>query len=411
MRLKSSPVSATGWAPLIPAFGWLSSRRTSRVAVVLVGLLVVAFHTVAQDVEPTTFWKRIQEKGLYERLWEKSRLYEDEENPVLQALSLVGRYQGQYWSVKADQGNADGWENRRFYAGAEAVLFHDFFVQAQMKFSENFDPIYDGLYQAFVKWSPSEAVSLVAGRIDFLFAGLERSVSSTKIVTFERGLLANQLLPHEVVGAGGKGQAGDFSYRAGVLSGSVDQEFTTFAGGFGVVAGVGYKLPLFYSDGSLHLDYLYNNGNPANNALEPYDHVISLWHQGQTGPFGLGVDVTFGHGLDARPAVFGVTVLPTYVFAKNVVRKGDALQAALRYQYAVSDGDNGLQLQSRYEQEVVPGGLGNAYHAFYAGINYLIFGDRFKLMNGVEYSLMKDSALGHDSFNGWTFFTGVRVYF
>jgi phosphate-selective porin OprO and OprP len=55
--------------------------------------------------------------------------------------------------------------------------------------------------------------------------------------------------------------------------------------------------------------------------------------------------------------------------------------------------------------------LGNSYQAVYAGINYLIYGDRLKLMNGVEYSVMKDSALGHDSFNGWTFFSGVRVYF
>ena len=31
------------------------------------------------------------------------------------------------------------------------------------------------------------------------------------------------------------------------------------------------------SEGSLHLDYLYNNGNSANNALEPYDHILSLW--------------------------------------------------------------------------------------------------------------------------------------
>ena len=46
-----------------------------------------------------------------------------------------------------------------FYLGAEAVLFHDFTVQAQMKFSEDFDPVYDGLYQAFVKWSPGEAFS------------------------------------------------------------------------------------------------------------------------------------------------------------------------------------------------------------------------------------------------------------
>jgi hypothetical protein len=72
-------------------------------------LFLVAIQAVAQDVEPTTFWKRIEEKSLYQRLWEQSRLYEDENNPVIQAFSIVGRYNGQYWSVNADQGNANGW--------------------------------------------------------------------------------------------------------------------------------------------------------------------------------------------------------------------------------------------------------------------------------------------------------------
>jgi phosphate-selective porin OprO/OprP len=145
--------------------------------------------------------------------------------------------------------------------------------------------------------------------------------------------------------------------------------------------------------------------------LQPYDHILSLWHQGQAGPFGLGVELVGGHGIEGHKSVLGVTVLPTYALGKNLLRKGDALEAALRYQYAISDGDNGLKLQKRYEQEVVPRGLGNAYHAVYLGLNYLIFGDRLKLMNGLEYSLMKNSALGHDSFNGWTFMTGVRLYF
>jgi len=374
-------------------------------------LFVVLALARAAETEPTALSSRAPEKDLFDRVWNAAKLYENEDNSVIQAFSIIGRYHGQYSSVNADQGNADGWENRRFYAGAEAVLFHDFTVQVQMKFSEDFDPVYDGLYVAFVKWAPAEAFSLSAGRLDFNYAGLERTISSTKIVTFERGQLSNQLWPGEVVGAVAQGKSGDFSYRAGVFSGTIEQEFTTFAGGFGAVAGVGYALPLFYSDGSLHLDYLYNNGNPSNNALEPYDHVVSLWHQGQTGPFGLGVDLTFGHGLDARPAVFGVTVLPTYVFAKNVIRKGDALQAVLRYQFANSDGDNGLELPSRYEQKVVPDGFGDRYQAFYSGLNYLIFGDRFKLMAGAEYSVMHDSAHDGGEFDGWTYLAGVRVYF
>lgn len=93
-------------------------------------LLATSFQALAQDMEPTTFWKSIQEKTIYERLWEFSRLYENESNSVIQAFSIIGRYNGQYWSVNADQGSAQDWENRRFFLGAETVLFHDFIVQA-----------------------------------------------------------------------------------------------------------------------------------------------------------------------------------------------------------------------------------------------------------------------------------------
>jgi len=391
---------------------WLPHTLKTACRFSIGGLTALAFlQANAQEKEPVTFWQQLQAKGVYERLWEATRLYESTNNPVMQRLSLVGRYQGQFWSVNAQPGSASGWENRRFYAGAEAVLFHQFTCQVQMKFGETFDPVYDGLYQAFGKWSPSENFSLRAGRMDFLFAGLERTVSSGKIVTFERGQLSNQLWPGQVVGVTGSARTGDFSCHLGMFSGSIEQEFTTFAGGFAAVAGLGYELPLFYETGSLHLDYLFNNGNPANNALEPYDHSIALWHQGQSGPFGLGLELTWAHGLDARPAVFGVTILPTYVFAENLLRPGDALRAVVRGQFSISDGNNGLQLQPRYEQEIVPDGFGNQYQAIYIGIDYLLYGDRFKLMTGAEYSVMRDAANDGGAFAGWTYFSGVRVQF
>src|SRR5262245_49843867 len=184
---------------------------------VLTLLLAVVVPASAQDVEPTTFWKRLEEKTIYERVWERLRFYENESNAVLQAVSVIGRYHGQFSSVNAELGHTDGWENRRFYLGAEAELFHQLTLHAQIKASEDFSPFYDGLYQAFVKWFPSDAFTLSAGRVDYLFTGLERSMSSTKIVTFERGLLANQLLPREVVGVVAESKAGKFSFRAGLL--------------------------------------------------------------------------------------------------------------------------------------------------------------------------------------------------
>jgi phosphate-selective porin OprO/OprP len=374
-------------------------------------LLIAAAQARAVDVEPPTFWERIQEKGIYERIWEKLTFYENETNDVIQSLSLVGRYQGQYWSVNSGQGNASGWENRRVFLGAEAELFRQFTLQVQLRISEDFQPFYEGLYQALVEWSPSESFTMSLGRVDFLFAGLERSIGSSRMPTIERGLVVNQVMPGEVVGAVVEGSPGKFSYRAGVVSGSINDEFTDFKGGVGLFAGAGYKLPLFYETGNIHLDYLFNDGNPSNNALEPYDHVISLWHQGNAGPFGLGLDLTLAHGLNSRPAVFGATLLPTWVIATNVFRKGDTLQAVLRYQFAISDGDNGLQLQPRYEQEVVPGGAGDRYQAAYGGINYLLYGDRLKLMTGVEYSTMHDSAHDGGEFNGWSYLAAVRVFF
>jgi len=352
-----------------------------------------------------------KQEGIYERLWNVPRIYEDEENSIIQRFSIVGRYHGQYWKVNSNEGSADGWENRRIYLGAEAGLFQQLTVHGQIVISEDLDPFYEELYQAYVEWSPGPAISLRAGRLDFLFTGLERTVSSTRILTFERGLLVNQLMPGEVVGALAGGKHGHFSYRAGIFSGSIEDEFTHFDGGVGAVAGVGYDLPLFYESGRVYLDYLFNDGDSQNNAFKRYDHVVSLWHQGQKGPFGLGLDLTFGHGLDARPLVFGLTILPTYEIAKDVLRKGDAVQAVLRYQFSVSEGDNGLQLQKRYEREASSGPSGDSYHAFYGGINYRLFGDRLKLMTGVEYSTMDDAANDGGDYKGWTGFAGVRLFF
>jgi phosphate-selective porin OprO and OprP len=390
----------------------LGLRVSGRSAPLAFLALLAALGAVGASGAEIPDWTQIEKTGLYPLMIAPFAVYHNESNDVIQAFAINGVYQGQYWTVDAKQGNASGWENRRMYIGVSAEFLHQLDVQVMVKLGETFDPVYDGLHTAFLKWKPDQSVALSLGRLDhFSFAGPDQGASSTRISTFEQGLLVNQLAPTEIVGALFQGRQGRFSGNVGLVSGSTTENFTDFAGGVGVLAGVSYDLPLFYEDGSINLDYVFNNGNPSNNALKPYDHVLSLWHQGQVGPFRAGLQLIGGHGLGARPAVFGVTAQTAWLCAKDVLRKGDAFQAVLRYQYAVSDGDNGLNLQQRYEQEVVPGGVGNAYNAAYVGLNYLLHGNQLKLMNGVEYSVMQNSALGHDSFNGWTFITGVRLYF
>ena len=86
------------------------------------------------------------------------------------------------------------------------------------------------------------------------------------------------------------------------------------------------------------------------------------------------------------------------------------LQAAFRYQFSTSNDDYGLRSQRRYEQEVATG-EGDEYQAFYAGLNYHIYGNKLKLMAGAEYSELKDSVTRTNAYKGWTYFAGLRLYF
>jgi phosphate-selective porin OprO/OprP len=352
-----------------------------------------------------------QTTSLYDKIWAAPVLYENPDHPGIQSFSLIGRYHGQYWSVNADQGDASDWENRRKIVGFSSKWFQHFTLQAQMYLKTNGGSLYGGLYEAFIKWSPpNKDFSISVGRLDYLFTGYERSKSSKKINAIERGLLVNQVMPAEVVGAHLSGKQGRFSYHGGWFSGSIEQEFDDFNSGSAVVIGAGYDTSLLYEKGRLHLDYLHNPNKSEGNAFRPYRHVVSLWHHGESGRLGMGVDLTLADPLETDGHVFGLTVEPTWMLSNELFGNNDPLQLAVRYQYATSNEDNGLSLQRRYEQKVTSG-EGNRYQAFYAGLNYFLYGHKLKLMAGGEYAHMKDKANDGGKYRGWTWVGAVRLYF
>lgn len=347
----------------------------------------------------------------FDKVWDAAVLYEDEDNPTIQSFSLVGRYHGQAWNVNADQGNAQDWENRREIVGFKSQWFQHFTLEAQMYLNTSSGPLYDGLYVAYIQWSsPQTDLSVSAGRLDYLFTGFERSKSSKKINAIERGLLVNQVMPAEVVGVHMTGRKGKFSYQAGLFSSSIEEEFSDFDTGSAGVVGVAYDTALFLENGSLHLDYLHSSRDSQGNAFRPYRHVASLWHSGESGRFGLGMDLTVAQPLETNEIVWGLTLEPTWMLLNHVFGKNDALQLVARYQYVNSDEDNGLLLQRRYEQKVTQG-EGDKYQAFYGGINYFLYGQKLKLMFGGEYAHMKDEADDGGQYQGWTWFGAVRIYF
>jgi len=348
----------------------------------------------------------------FHAIWDVPTLYRNPSDPVIQSFSLIGRYHGQYWSVDADQGKSDDVEHRRIYFGFQSVVFRDFLVEVQMKINDDFSPVYDELYTGFVKWNPEGAnFSASLGRLDYLFTNMERSLSSKRIPTVERSLLVNQLMPDEVVGLHLDTTNDGLSFHAGLYSGSIEREFSDFEGGVAADFGLAYELPLLYEQGTLHIDFLVHDGDRDNDAFEPYKRVFSIWHKGHFGALGLGLDFTAGGGgQDNRANVYGITLLPTYDISENLMISGDKLQLALRYHYAYSDGDNGLELPKRYEQEVTTGD-GDSFQGLYAGLTYFLYGDRLKLMAAVEYSLMDDAANDGGDYQGWTYLAGLRVYF
>lgn len=348
---------------------------------------------------------------IYDRIWALPVLYDNPDNPVIQSFSLIGRYHGQYWSVDASQGTAADWENRRKIVGFSSKWFQNFTLQAQMFLHNDGDPLYGGLYEGFIKWSPEEVdLSLSIGRLDYLFTGYERSKSSKKINAIERGLVVNQVMPAEVVGVHLRGGKGRFSYHAGWFSRSIEEEFDDFNSGSAAVVGVAYETPLFFEKGSLHLDYLHNPGESEGNAFRPYRHVASLWHKGESGRLEMGADLTVAQPFEAGGHVFGLTLEPSWILTNELFGNQDPLQVVLRYQYATSSRDNGLVLQRRYEQKVTQG-EGNNYQAVYTGLNYFLYGHKLKLMAGGEYAHMKDAADDGGKYSGWTWFGAIRLYF
>ncbi len=379
---------------------WL--RFTRFLVIVFVGMSLPAWSQQEDGQTP----------GIYDRIWETAKLYENSDNSIMQSFSIIGRYHGQYWSAHADDNSESDWENRRRIIGFSSLWFQDFKLQAQMFIDTGDGSLYNGLYEAFVQWSPSDSdYSLSVGRLDYLFTGYERSTSSKRINAIERGLLVNQVMPGEVVGAHMRGKQERFSWHAGVFSRSIREEFDDFDSGAAAVAGASIATPRWLDNGRLHLDYLYNpGGNNQDNAFRSYRHTVSVWHSGQRGRLGLATDLTYAKALDNDGHVLGLTLEPTWQLLNALSGNNDPLQFAMRYQFAHASRHNGLVLQRRYEREVATG-AGDRYQALYFGLNYFLYDHKFKFMLGGEYARMKDAANDGGEYRGWTWFGAVRLYF
>jgi phosphate-selective porin OprO and OprP len=386
---------------------WKWSLQVSRAVVFSAALAGVCgdVASAGSSVEPVVK-KDVTTSSIFDRVWALPVLYSDKSNPFLQRLALIGRYHGQYYSVDGDEFGSDSdWDHRRARFGIKADLFQIVSFEGQMNIDADNERsgLFDSVEDLYIDIKLSDAFGLLVGKHK-PYLTWEWNISSNRIKTMERSLLVNQIIPDKVYGVTVYGKDGGLSWSAGVFSATYTDRWKLpdFDGGYLINLSLGYDVG---KKGQVRLDYLYNNGDRRNFvATKPYDHSISLNYNGTHGKLGLTSDLIYAAGSGEAADVWGIVVMPYY----KVTEK---LESVFRYTYANSEAGDGVRLAGRYERQVdnLEVDRGDNYHSIYLGANYYIYGDRLKLMSGVEYATadLRDGA-GWDS---WTLFAGMRFHF
>ena len=349
-----------------------------------------------------------KEASALDDLWSLTTLYKNNANPFLQEFKLRGRYQGQYHWLDSDQGDSDAWENRRSRLGFDAKLFRKKIeIRLDAQSNDEFDPFYDRLVDAYIKWKPSNNFALTLGRQKPQIGYYDWLESTNAQATFERSQIFGQLRVDRATGAVAEGKADNFTWQAGVYSNDMDREFGSLDGGVSFSTGIGYdfKQAVNLEKADWRLDWLHSELEAGDTVLNRYENIFSSTVWLKDGRWSLVGEAFFGTG-EAADA-FGFYILPTY----DIVPK--KLQAVARYSFSTGDGADSLTVQRRYEREapgLTGGGRGETYHAAYAGLQYFIHGDKLKLLAGAEYAHLDGGGNGGD-FDGLTVLTGIRFSF
>ena len=388
------------------------TKASLLLAVVSLSAAAHGGETPAPSAKEAAVVKVEKEESVFDRIWGLATIYKNKENPIIQEFKLRGRYQGQYHWLDSDQGGDDGWEDRRSRFGFDLKLFNQFDIRLDAQSSDGFDPFYNGLVDAYIKWRPSKAFNLTVGRQKPQIAYYDFLQSTNNQPTFERSQIFNQLRVDRFVGAVIDGKIGNFTYQVNGGNNQVDYEFGQLEGGWSYGAGIGYDFSklLGVKKADWRFDWLHSDIDFAEDTvLNRYENIFTntLWIQ--DGRFGFVAELFYAEGaVDLSYGdVFGFYIQPTF----DIIP--DRLQLVGRYSFSKGDGANSVVAQSRYERaapQLTGSGRGETYIAGYLGIQYFIYGDKLKVLAGLEYASVDGGGNGGD-YDGVTYLTGVRFSF
>lgn len=327
---------------------------------------------------------------------------------TISELKIRGRIQGQVAysdgsnsGTSGDAGNYNTFELRRVRLGVQGKIFDDwrFLVEANVLTDTDLD-------SATLTWTGHPLANITFGKAKPQF-GHEENTSSASILTLERSRLTGIFNGGKPLGLRVHGNAGMFGYYAGVFNGEsvetgrmasdMDSALWNLSGEL--------KLDELIGDGHqlrLRGDYLHRD---ADDGYYRFEHAFALSGHYVLGAFDLRAEYMWGEDED-NAQIHGFYVMPSlYLVPKT-------LQAVLRYENI--SGDDGVSLGRNRYADRVPGlyGSGNDYVAYYAGLNYYIYGDNLKLMAGIERAESKDgSTVSAAKGRSTTLISGVRMQF
>ena len=345
-------------------------------------------------------------ESTYDRIWRQfSTIYDDRSNSVVQRIQLSGRFQHEFATLDADQGDHDEWNTRRFRIGPRVTLFRTFTVSAEAELNpQEMDPLYLRLTDVYVQWSRSARLAVTVGKQGMPFT-MDGATSSKELLTIDRSNLANNIwFPQEYLpGASLSGRVAPWPSRVGVYSaGEANKEFGGFDGSVATLVVLGYDFAsvLAVKDALLSANYVYQNPDTDNTFTRQLEHVLSINLRLEAGRWGMRTDVSGATGYFGQSDLWALTAMPYY-------KATDKLQLIGRYTFLGSAGPNGIRL-STYENRLV-GGRGDEYHEVYLGANYFFYGHKLKLQSGVQMAEMQDRANDGGAYSGVSWITGLRI--
>ena len=339
----------------------------------------------------------------YDPVWDWAALVNNPQAPVVQYFGLNARYAGTYDWLDSNEGDNEGWENRRERLGLEGTFFRDLEFFSSFNLNTQAGDFFRSVDEIYLKWKPSAALNLSVGCIKPAITP-EYRTADRYMITAERSQLVLQVAPTELWGAGISGKVKSFLYDLGVYSAAGDVEhygLPVDRGGVAVFVSGGYD---FGEKGTVRADYLYQDGNAENNFVKPFHNVFSVSYEGTylDSKLGLTTNVIYGEGQgQGLGDVWGLIVMPSYFVTPKV-------QVVARYGWSGGDGDDALLLPLRYDRtapDLVSPRV-NDYQSIYAGVNYYLSGQHLKFMTGIEYATATRNPADYES---WTITTSVRL--